>query len=198
MAKTTSDLVLDSKLETTFLPDGDTVVHIRVRPGRDARRRVLRTEESWRRKWKLGGGSFGVVWLEECTAGEPTEGRFRAVKEIFKGADPSALEDYRYRELEAVAKFSHDKYAHCFVRSYGWFENERKIFIAMEYAKHGDLQSHLTQPFPEQECRQITAQVLEGVSFMHGHGFSHRDLKPGVGRTALFRRTSLTELARTY
>ncbi len=186
MAAKTSHLVLDSKLQTAFLPGTGTVVHIRVRPGKDARRRVLRTEESWQRKWKLGDGSFGDVWLEECTAGKPTGGRFRAVKEVSKGVDPSISEVDCHRELEAIAKFSHDKYAHCFVRSYGWFENERSIFIAMEYAKHGDLQRHLTQPFPEQECQQITAQVLEGVNFMHQHGFSHRDLKPGVRRTVFF------------
>jgi serine/threonine protein kinase len=67
---------------------------------------------------------------------------------------------------------------HCFVRSYGWFENEDSIFIAMEYAKHSDLQKHLTRPFPELEARGVTTQIVEGLAFMHSNGFAHRDLKP--------------------
>lgn len=72
------------------------------------------------------------------------------------------------------------KYAHCFVRSYGWFELGDSIFITMEYPELGDLQAHLGRPLPEYEARQIASQVLEGLSFMHDNGFVHGDLKPGV------------------
>ena len=179
MAPKVSDLVLDSKLESDFLPGDEGVVHTRVRTGKNAKRRVQRTKESWRRKWRLGGGSYGTVWLEECTDGDPG-GQLRAVKEMAKGQSSVSEVDF-HRELEAIAKFSHEKYAYCFVRSFGWFENSTSIFIAMEYAKHGDLQRFLDEPFSEAETKQIAAQVLEGVAFMHQSGFAHRDLKPGVG-----------------
>lgn len=52
----------------------------------------------------------------------------------------------------------------------------------MEYVEHGDLQRYLHSalPLPESDAQQITFQVLEGLQFMHGNGYSHRDLKPGV------------------
>jgi serine/threonine protein kinase len=68
----------------------------------------------------------------------------------------------------------------CFVKSFGWFENNESVFIAMEYFPLGDLQNYLSLPLPESEVKQITSQVLEGLSFMHDNGFAHRDLKPTV------------------
>ncbi|KAM3559744.1 hypothetical protein MY1884_003315 [Beauveria asiatica] len=49
----------------------------------------------------------------------------------------------------------------------------------MEYLQHGDLQKHLAHPLSEQEAKLITTQIIEGLGFMHGNGFTHRDLKPG-------------------
>ena len=72
------------------------------------------------------------------------------------------------------------QYAHCFVRSDGWFEHGDSVFISMEYFQFGDLQRNLARPLPELEARQITMQVLEGLEFMHDNDFVHRDLKPGV------------------
>lgn len=74
------------------------------------------------------------------------------------------------------------QYERCFVKSYGWFENDEALFIAMEYFKHRDLQRHLfsSTTLPESQAQQITFQVLEGLQFMHMNRFSHRDLKPGV------------------
>lgn len=74
------------------------------------------------------------------------------------------------------------QYERCFVKSFGWYENENAVFIAMEYCEHGDLHHylHLAPSLPETDAQQITFQVLEGLNFMHENGYSHRDLKPGV------------------
>lgn len=69
---------------------------------------------------------------------------------------------------------------HCFVKSFGWYEKDHAVFIAMEYFEKGDLQSYLVKPFPEAEVREVSFQVLEGLSYMHDNRFAHRDLKPGV------------------
>lgn len=66
------------------------------------------------------------------------------------------------------------------MRSFGWYENDVSVFIAMEYFCYGDLQNYLSAPISEGEVQEITSQVLEGLSFMHDNGFAHRDLKPNV------------------
>ena len=100
-----SDLVRDSKLETTFCL-GYTQHEYHV-SGDTPRQRRMRVEERWKRGRNLGTGSFGIVWLEKLIV-ENGEEKYRAVKEIRKGMQRSKAIDYS-RELEAIAKFSHQK-----------------------------------------------------------------------------------------
>ncbi|KAI9766503.1 MAG: hypothetical protein M1840_006460 [Geoglossum simile] len=167
-----SDLVRDSKLETNF-GKGYTQ-HVYYVSGITSRQRKMRTEVRWERRRNLGTGSFGTVWLEKLMSKNGGEDH-RAVKEIRKGVQRSL--DYS-RELEVIAKFSHQKYERCFVKSFGWYESPESVFIAMEYFPLGDLQNYLSPPLPENAVQQITSQILEGLSFMHDNGFAHRDLKP--------------------
>ena len=63
---------------------------------------------------------------------------------------------------------------------HGWFDDDARVFFAMEYFKHGDLQDFMNSPLPELDVGTITRQLLEGLKVMHRHGFTHRDLKPQV------------------
>ncbi|CAG9954815.1 unnamed protein product [Clonostachys rosea f. rosea IK726] len=168
------DAVQDSRIETSILNGGKEFQHVKFSLGSSVMRRRLRSEETWSPRRLLGRGSFGQVWLQECVAGSPRR-ELRAVKEIMKHQMKTS---YLFRELETIAKFSQDKYAHCFVRSSGWFEDDSSWFIAMEYMPYGDLDQAVKSPLQEPEARQIIFQTVEGVSFMHGSGFAHRDLKP--------------------
>ncbi|KAL2798989.1 kinase-like domain-containing protein [Aspergillus keveii] len=133
-----------------------------------ARRR--KREERWKLDGFLGSGGFGRVWRERrLEDGQST--RFRAVKTLPKQSQASGTIDYS-RELQAMIKFSREKYTPSFVTMFG------SIYIAMKYFVHGDLQQHLTHPLPETDARQITQQVLEGLEHLHENGFAHRDLKP--------------------
>ncbi|GAB1317118.1 Serine/threonine-protein kinase ATG1 (Fragment) [Madurella fahalii] len=168
------DLVRDSWIETEF--EHDFFRHFICEEGRSPRERFIRREERWVREKELGRGAYGIVYLERCAADGPP--KLRAVKELKKFVVRGQELDYMM-ELEAIAKFSHKIYSHCFVRSNGWFELGDSVFITMEYLALGDLQTHLVRPFPEREARLISSQVLEGLGFMHDNGFVHRDLKPG-------------------
>jgi serine/threonine protein kinase len=185
------DLVRDSRLETTFL-DQKTTVHTFIEPDGASGRSVRR--EYWKKEVILGRGGFGDVRREQCIAGKD-KGTLRAVKVIRK---QSSLVDL-YRELEAISKFSHSRvcytcfkllkrltlvpqYNSWFVKSFGWFDNEESIFIAMEYCPNGDLHHYLSdkQKLPPAEAQQLTYQILDGLHQMHENGFAHRDLKPGA------------------
>ncbi|OAL46570.1 kinase-like protein [Pyrenochaeta sp. DS3sAY3a] len=170
-----SDLVRDSKLDTTTTRNG-IVRHVIEVADHNSRRRRVRQEQVWKRMESLGEGTYGEVWLEKLVGGTCHVNE-RAVKIIKKRTQKQRPVDYS-RELEAIAKFSHPKYNSCFVRSFGWFENDRHVFITMEYFPLGDLQDYLSRPLPETEVQQIAFQIVEGLKFMHHNGFAHRDLKP--------------------
>ncbi|KAH7029485.1 kinase-like domain-containing protein [Microdochium trichocladiopsis] len=171
------DIVRDAHLETEFI-DARTTKHIRYKAGTSARQRRLRKEEQWTRSCELGRGAYGIVYLE--TRGQDDKLRKRAVKEIRKYIRPGQPLDYD-RELEAIFKFSHDRYAHCFVTADGWYDDDDSVYISMEYFELGDLHAHLMarKKIPEYETRQIAMQLLDGLAFMHENNFVHRDLKPG-------------------
>jgi len=100
-----SDLVRDSKLETTIYEK--YTQHIYHIAGANPRQRKVRKEECWERHRHLGSGSFGAVWLEKSIT-DSGEEKYRATKEIKKGSRESEVINYS-RELEAIAKFSHEK-----------------------------------------------------------------------------------------
>jgi hypothetical protein len=103
-----SDLILDSKLETHFLPD--CTVHTFQESDPNSRQRLVIRSEHWRRQRKIGGGGFGTVWLETCTQGSrgtTQNAPVRAVKQI--DLDPRLGKIDYNRELEVIAKFSHTR-----------------------------------------------------------------------------------------
>lgn len=102
-----SDLVRDSKIETQVLESG--LQHTFYETGRSARERHVPREERWVRQALVGRGAYGTVYLEKCESGDIT--KLRAVKEIKKWVVPGEELDYM-RELEAVAKFSHQNVTH--------------------------------------------------------------------------------------
>jgi serine/threonine protein kinase len=71
------------------------------------------------------------------------------------------------------------------VQFFAWFENSKSVFLAMEYLEHGDLAQHINIISTEEEVRQITNNLLDGLKIMHGEGFAHRDLKPQVCYTCM-------------
>lgn len=99
------DLVRDSELETRF--HGKYTSHRYHETDLANEERAVIRQEYWKRIKHIGGGAYGSVWLEECVKGA-RDHNFRAVKEILKPPPTHAAIDYN-RELEAIAKFSHDR-----------------------------------------------------------------------------------------
>ena len=101
--KPVPDLVQVSKLDTQFCLGPEYVQHIQYVSRSTPRQRRVRKGEIWKRERSLGRGGFGTVELERCIQGE-SEGKVRAVKKVQK----LESSDY-FRELEAIALFSHSK-----------------------------------------------------------------------------------------
>jgi len=109
-----SDLIRDSKLETTFCK-GYTQ-HVYYVSGDNPRQRMIRKEECWEGCGNLGSGAFGTVWLEKLIT-DNSEEKYRAIKGIKKGIHQSGAIDFSH-ELEAIAKFSHQKVQESSISAY--------------------------------------------------------------------------------
>ena len=57
----------------------------------------------------------------------------------------------------------------------------------MEYVELGSLnKSANREGFAESDIKEITVQILQGLSIMHKHKFAHRDIKPQVSDSTVF------------
>ncbi|OQD83593.1 hypothetical protein PENANT_c016G09617 [Penicillium antarcticum] len=170
-----SDLVLDAQIQVEFSADltHRFTIQSKFSSGRHFRRR--QRKDTWQVEKLLGSGSSGTVSLHKCLTSEG-QAELQAVRMINKALLSKGI-DY-YKELEAIAKFSQKKYDGSFVKFLGWYESNDFVFIVMEYMKHGDLDSHLKKPLPENEAREITLQLAEGLEFLHDNRVAHRNLKP--------------------
>lgn len=170
------ELVRDSRLQAVINDSENLTVHTRP----FVRRNVSR-HETWSRKQILGHGGYGIVWLEQKIKEDDSPAELRAVKGIRIPDSHWKLEGGQYvRELEALAKFSQEKYTEFFVKSYGWYESAGWLYISMEYCEHGDLKRYLAdvKTLPENQVHEIAPQILGALASMHESGFAHRDLKP--------------------
>jgi hypothetical protein len=102
------DLVKDSQLEVTYYNSQQGITVHRRRVERNVQRDAHQLEKWVRGRKPLGKGGFGIVWFEAVMNNENEIMRTRAVKEISIATNQVVATDY-LRELEAIAKFSHEK-----------------------------------------------------------------------------------------
>lgn len=65
---------------------------------------------------------------------------------------------------------------------YTWFHDDKRIYLALELAAHGELYTHLQKSpnhrFDEPRSARYIYQVADALNFCHLHKVIHRDLKP--------------------
>lgn len=119
----------------------------------------------------VGDGSYGSVTKAVCIA----DGEVVAIKRM-KQKFYSWEECLQLREIKSLKKLNHVNIIKLkeVVR-----ENDNLHFV-FEYCESNmyELMKARTKPFPEAQIRNMIFQVLQGLQYMHKHGFFHRDLKP--------------------
>ena len=125
----------------------------------------------------LGRGGMATVFK----AFHPALDRTVAIKVIRRDLtdEPDFLDRFR-QEAKAVARLRHPN----IVQVFDFDEVDGKQFIVMEYLEGGTLKERLHalagagQRLPPREITRILGEVAEGLSYAHGFGILHRDVKP--------------------
>ncbi|XP_039708818.1 serine/threonine-protein kinase ICK isoform X2 [Pteropus medius] len=120
---------------------------------------------------QLGDGTYGSVLLGRSIE----SGELIAIKKM-KRKFYSWEECMNLREVKSLKKLNH---ANVVKLKEVIRENDHLYFI-FEYMKENlyQLIKERNKLFPESAIRNIMYQILQGLAFIHKHGFFHRDLKP--------------------
>ncbi|XP_078011449.1 serine/threonine-protein kinase ICK isoform X2 [Phascolarctos cinereus] len=120
---------------------------------------------------QLGDGTYGSVLLGRSIE----SGELIAIKKM-KRKFYSWEECMNLREVKSLKKLNH---ANVVKLKEVIRENDNLYFI-FEYMKENlyQLMKERNKLFPESAIRNIMYQILQGLAFIHKHGFFHRDLKP--------------------
>ncbi|XP_015906279.1 serine/threonine-protein kinase dyf-5 isoform X2 [Parasteatoda tepidariorum] len=119
----------------------------------------------------IGNGTYGTVLLAyNLDSGEKV-----AVKRMKKKYH-SWEECMSLREVKSLQKLSHAN----LVKLKEVIREDNTLYFVFEYMKENlyQLIKGRDNPFPENVIKNILYQILQGLAFMHKHGFFHRDIKP--------------------
>ncbi|KAJ8748916.1 hypothetical protein K2173_013351 [Erythroxylum novogranatense] len=142
----------------------------------------MQSEENSKKQWSLqdfeigkplGKGKFGRVYL----AREVQSKYIVALKVLFK----EQIEKYRIhhqlrREMEIQTSLDHPN----ILRLYGWFHDEDRIFLILEYAHGGELYKELRKNgyLTEKQAATYVASLTNALAYCHKKDVIHRDIKP--------------------
>ncbi|KAJ4954953.1 hypothetical protein NE237_011736 [Protea cynaroides] len=139
-------------------------------------------EEQPSKKWSLqdfeigkplGKGKFGRVYL----AREKKSKYIIALKVIFKEQiEKYHLHNQLQREMEIQSSLRHPNV----LRLFGWFHDEERIFLILEYAHRGELYGELRKfgHLPEKQAATYIASLTQALAYCHEKHVIHRDIKP--------------------
>ncbi|XP_052863873.1 aurora kinase C-like [Anopheles cruzii] len=123
----------------------------------------------------LGKGKFGNVYL----AREKETKFVIALKVLFKKqVHAQGIEHQVRREIEIQSHLRHPN----ILRMYGYFHDETRIYLILEYAPGGTLfKEQQMQPgkrFPEKRCAYYIHSMVSALIYLHERNVIHRDIKP--------------------
>lgn len=120
---------------------------------------------------QLGDGTYGSVVLGRSLE----SGELVAIKKM-KRKFYSWEECMNLREVKSLKKLNHANV----VKLKEVIRENDHLYFVFEYMKENlyQLMKDRARLFPESAVRNIMFQILQGLIFIHKHGFFHRDMKP--------------------
>ncbi|XP_069014036.1 serine/threonine-protein kinase MAK-like [Embiotoca jacksoni] len=120
---------------------------------------------------QLGDGTYGSVLLGKSN----DTGELVAIKRM-KRKFYSWDECLNLKEVKSLKKLNHANV----VKLKEVIRENDYLYFVFEYMKENlyQLMKERNNLFPESVIRNMTFQILQGLSFIHKHGYFHRDMKP--------------------
>ncbi|TKY48265.1 Serine/threonine-protein kinase BLUS1 [Spatholobus suberectus] len=124
---------------------------------------------------EIGAGVSAVVYKALCI---PMNSAAVAIKSIDLDRSRPDLDDVR-REAKTLSLLSHPN----ILRAHCSFTVDRRLWVVMPFMAAGSLQSIISHSFPNGLSEPCIAVVLKdtlgALSYLHGQGHLHRDVKAG-------------------
>ncbi|CAL2052055.1 unnamed protein product [Caenorhabditis brenneri] len=121
----------------------------------------------------LGKGAFGKVFLIKNTV----NGKLMVAKQFpVQDENKNRAVEKEYQIQQNLSKTGH---LHV-VKAIGMRNPPKFLYIFLEYVDGGNLAKKIKPNFgmkPEQ-AKHYFRQILDGLQFIHGNGYVHRDIKP--------------------
>ncbi|BGP49936.1 spindle assembly checkpoint kinase [Rhodotorula kratochvilovae] len=122
----------------------------------------------------LGKGKFGRVYMARTKAEPKYIVALKCLhkEEIVK----NKVEKQVRREIEIQSHLAHPN----ILRLHGYFHDERRIFLILEFAGQGELYRKLSKVgrFGEKRASRYIAQMADALAYLHAKHVIHRDIKP--------------------
>jgi formylglycine-generating enzyme required for sulfatase activity len=104
--------------------------------------------------------------------------RNTSVQEVAIKVIPESSDD-KLIELKNARKLEHSNLIKAYSVGEFTFLNTEMLYLVMELAQ-GSLENHIAKGgLSSDEIKNITAQIAQGLNYLHGQNKVHRDLKPG-------------------